>query len=369
MLCVTKKDILLKAIQIAEKIVGKKESIPALSCVLLTIKDSSIIISATNLESGVTITIPAECKKNGVIAVPATIFSQTLKSITTDDKITCTQTEQNLLIEAKGSKTLIKTIQTDDFPTLTGVGEHDTYSINISRTNFITGIQSVIYAASHSMIRPELGSVCIQIQQGSITFIATDSFRLAEKNIQDNSLKESLDILIPLKHALELQFILEHSDAQRIQITCDESSLVVQAENITFISRIIDASFPNYKEIIPKTFTTEVTILKSDFSEALRKARVFAGADQYIGIHAYPSRKTFTMTAQSGSIGEMSDSPEVALSGDDIDSNFHIEYVADCLSAIPGESIHLGFAGIGRPLVIRGISDQSMTYLVMPLNR
>ena len=126
---------------------------------------------------------------------------------------------------------------------------------------------------------------------------------------------------------------------------------------------------PNYKEILPKTFTTEATLLKGDFTETLRKARVFAGADQHVGFHVYPKKKVFDVTAQSAAIGEMSDSLEAAVSGDDIDVNFHIGYVADCLQSIPSDSITLGFSGAGKPLVIKGVSDASFTYLVMPLNR
>jgi DNA polymerase-3 subunit beta len=83
----------------------------------------------------------------------------------------------------------------------------------------------------------------------------------------------------------------------------------------------------------------------------------------------YPKKKVFDVTAQSANIGEMSDSLEAAVSGEDIDVNFHIGYVADCLQSIQSDSITLGFSGAGRPLVIRGVSDASFTYLVMPLNR
>ena len=136
-----------------------------------------------------------------------------------------------------------------------------------------------------------------------------------------------------------------------------------------FISRVVDGTFPNYKEIIPKTFAAEATVLKNDFSEMLRKARVFSGNDQHVGLHIYPKKKIFTATAQSPDVGEMSDSIDAALSGEDIDINFHIGYLADCLSTIESDSITLGFSGAGKPLVIRGVSDPSFTYLVMPLNR
>jgi DNA polymerase-3 subunit beta len=136
-----------------------------------------------------------------------------------------------------------------------------------------------------------------------------------------------------------------------------------------FTSRVVDGTFPNYKEIIPKTFSAEATVLKNDFAEMLRKARVFSGNDQHLGLHIYPKKKIFTATAQSSDVGEMSDSIDAALSGEDIDINFHIGYLADCLSTIESDSITLGFSGAGKPLVIRGVSDPSFTYLVMPLNR
>ena len=83
----------------------------------------------------------------------------------------------------------------------------------------------------------------------------------------------------------------------------------------------------------------------------------------------YPKRKIFSATARSAEVGEMSDLIETAVSGEDLDINFHIGYLADCLPTIESDSIILGFAGAGKPLVVRGVSDPSFTYLVMPLNR
>jgi DNA polymerase-3 subunit beta len=136
-----------------------------------------------------------------------------------------------------------------------------------------------------------------------------------------------------------------------------------------YVSRIVDGTFPNYNEIMPKKFETEATVLKNDFAEMLRKARVFSGNDQHVGLHVYPKRKIFSATARSSEVGEMSDSIDAALSGEDLDINFHIGYLADCLPVIESDSIVLGFSGPGKPLVIRGVSDSSFTYLVMPLNR
>jgi len=362
---VTPKEKILNAVLIAERVVGKKESLPVLSCVLFE-AEKELSVRATNLEAGVDIKVAGEVKERGVVAVPASILSQTLRALS-GDKVTLKLEGQNLLVEARGSKTLIKAVAHDEFPTLSA--KESAQGLSITREVLIQALQSVAYAASTSMIRPELGSVYLKVEDSRLTAVATDSFRLAEKKASDSSGKGLGDVLIPLKHVQEMLHILERLDTEEVQVVIEDSQLVLSADGLRFISRIIDGTFPNYKEIIPKSFTTEATLLKSEFTETLRKARVFSGTDQHVGFHIYPKKKVFDVTAQSAAIGEMSDSLEAATSGDDIDVNFHIGYVADCLQSIPSDSITLGFSGAGRPLVIRGISDASFTYLVMPLNR
>jgi DNA polymerase-3 subunit beta len=119
MIITTMREKLLPIISIVEKIVGRKESLPVLSCIVLDI-GKEIIVKATNLESGVEARIPGEIKEKGVVAIPATIFSQTLKSIHSDI-INLSLEGGNLLIESKGSKTLIKSTPHAEFPNLSVV--------------------------------------------------------------------------------------------------------------------------------------------------------------------------------------------------------------------------------------------------------
>ena len=336
-----------------------------LSCILIE-SHKEITLKATNLEAGIEIRVAGEVIEQGTLAVPAAVFSQTVRSIS-GDKVTLKAEEGNLLIESRGTKTLIKAIPHTEFPVLPTPAQRD--GVAVPKDKFLRGLQSTMYAASPSMIRPELGSVFASIKQDGITFVATDSFRLAEKRVVGISPKEEMDLLIPLKHVNELSYILERVGEESIVLMVEESQMVVAAGPLRYISRVIDAQFPNYREIIPKTFLTEATVLKSEFGEMLKKARVFAGNDQHIGLHLYPKKKIFSATARSENVGEMSDSIDAALTGEDLDINFHIGYLAECLSSIESDSVQLGFSGPGRALVLRGVSDSSYMYLVMPLNR
>ena len=361
----TTKEKILNGVLIVERIAGKKESLPVLSCVLID-AGKGLSLRATNLEAGIEVNIPCDVEEKGIVAVAASVLSQTLRSIG-GDKVTLKTEDKNLIIESRGTRTLIKSIPHEEFPVLSA-GEQKK-GIMVLRERILRGILAVAYAASPSMIRPELGSVYLSIKSAEVSCVATDSFRLAEKTIGGGKGSGSAEVLLPLKHAQELAHVLERAEDENVEVSADEAQLTVSASGVRFISRVVDGTFPNYKEIIPKTFAAEATVLKNDFAEMLRKARVFSGNDQHVGLHIYPKKKIFTATAQSADVGEMSDSIDAALSGEDIDINFHIGYLADCLSTIESDSITLGFSGAGKPLVIRGVSDPSFTYLVMPLNR
>lgn len=361
----TTKENILNAVLAAERVVGKKESLPVLSCILIE-STKELIIRATNLEAAIELVVPADCGEKGMVAVPATVLSQTLRSMG-GGSVTLSTEEGNLLLQSRGTKTLIKAIPHTEFPVLTGA---DTAKgISVSRERFIHGLQATLYAASPSMIRPELGSVFISFKDGKLVTVATDSFRLAEKTISDTHSKADMELLVPLRHALELTHVLERMGDENIRIASDDSQLAVSAGGMRYVSRIIDASFPNYRDIVPKSATTEATVLKSDLAEVLRKARVFSGNEQHIGFHIYPKKKIFTATARSNDVGEMSDSIDAALEGEDLDINFHVGYLSECLPSIESDSVVLGFAGAGKPLVVRGVSDHTYMYLVMPLNR
>lgn len=359
------KKTLLESAQIAERITGKKESLPVLSCILLD-ADKDLAIRATNLEAGIEIHTPAEVEERGVIAVPAAILTSTLRSIS-GDMVSLKSEDGNLLVEARGSKTLIKAIPHEEFPVLSQGA--DKKGSPVAREKFLKGVQSVAYSASPSMIRPELGSVYVSLKSSAMICVATDSFRLAEKTIPNVAVQDTGDLLIPLKHVNELSHILEKMESEQVEVNVEDFQLVVAGDGLRYVSRVVEANFPDYKAIIPKQSVTEATLLKADLADMLRKARVFSGNDQHVGLHIYPKKKIFSATARSAEVGEMSDILEAALSGEDLDINFHIGYIAECLSSIESDSVTMSFAGVGRPLVIRGVGDASFMYLVMPLNR
>jgi len=362
-------DNLRDAIQASERLVGKKESLPVLSCLLIESQKNTLTIKATNLEAGIKVTFPADVSTEGKIAIPAQILSSILK-VTHGEKVTLSGEENSLNVVARSGTTSIRAVASEEFPDIPF--PEKSKRMTLSRQALIEGFQSVMYAASQSMIRPELASISVSYADGALVFAATDSFRLAEKRMYSKLSDMPEDILIPQKNAIELVNVLSSLDVPDVSLSSDDTQLYLESEGglkIQFVSRIIDASFPNYKEILPKTFSTEATLLTRDFSEALKKARLFSNASQQVSFHLYPKKKVFSITARNQDVGEMDDALEAAVTGEDIDINFNISYIADCLQSVHADSISLQFAGTGKPLVLRPVGEQTFTYLVMPLNR
>lgn len=351
---------------VAEKITGRKEALPVLACILFEAKKGGLFLRATNLETGVEVHLPADVAEKGTAAVPAHILSQTLRSFS-GDTVTLELEEGNLVLKTKSGTTTIKTIPAEEFPRIPRNDPSQTFSI--PRRALVDGIQAVAYAASQSLIRPELASIYLYHEKGALVFVATDSFRLAEKRIPVSIKGDFGEMLIPVKNALELLHVLTSTEEEVVSLSCEEAQLTLSAGPLYFVSRVVDASFPNYQEIIPKKFVTEATVLKSDFQSATKKARVFSNMSQQVSVHVYPKKKMFSTTARNADIGETDDTIQAAATGEDIDINFNLMYLADCLQSLPSESITLQFSGQGKPLVIVGAGDQSFRYLVMPLNR
>ena len=142
----TTKEKILSAAVIAERIVGKKESLPILSCILIDV-GSVVSVRSTNLEAGVDVGVIADVEEKGIVAVPASIFSQTIRSIS-GDKVVLKTDSENLVVESRGTRTVIKAVPHEEFPKLSW-GDDGKKSVSITRLAVIKGIQSVLYSASH----------------------------------------------------------------------------------------------------------------------------------------------------------------------------------------------------------------------------
>jgi DNA polymerase-3 subunit beta len=135
------------------------------------------------------------------------------------------------------------------------------------------------------------------------------------------------------------------------------------------VSRLIDGSFPDYKQIIPKHFTTTATILKEDLINSIKTSNIFSDSLNQVKLKVDIKNKSLDIESKNNDIGEYYDSISASVSGENIELNFNSRYIIDCVQSIPSDSLTLSFGGVGKPLAINGATDKSFLYIVMPMNR
>ncbi len=354
------------AVSKAERVTGKHLSLPILSCIKLTAKDALLTVEATNLEIGIVISIPVKVIKEGTVAVPGGVLASFLASLPEDKNLTIESTGETLSVKTNHVSTTIKAFPSDDFPSIPRIAEGTKVTIPI--TSLIKGFRSTAWSASISSIKPELTSVSMRGDGESIVFVATDSFRLAEKRITTNKGIEFDEVLLPNKTVNDVSRILDGEKGDVI-LAIGENQCTFSLEGLYVVSRTIDATFPNYGQIIPKESKTVMTALKADLLQAFRLSTIFADSFNQVNFKVDPKGKSCVITTRNADVGESSFSIDAALEGDKIEMNFNYRYINDVFQALDVDSVSFSWSGAGKALVIRGVGDAGFLYLVMPMNR
>ncbi len=361
------KEKLLEAVQKTEKVTGKNLTLPILSCISFEAKDSKLTLKATNLDIGIEISIPVKVIEPGTVAIPGSLLLQFLSNIPRSEKVLIEVVESNIILKTEHTNTTIKSQNNDDFPIIPKIV--DGSSVEIKPEEFIAGLRSVWYSAAITSMKPELSSVYIYHDgEESLVFVATDSFRLAEKKVRIKGLKSFGSILIPFKNVSEIIRTLD-GVKNTVEVVVNSNQIALSWDGVYLVSRIIDGNFPDYKQIIPKDPKTEITLLKQDFIQSLKLANVFSDTFNQVIMKMVPGEKLFEITTKNNDLGENHNNLEVIIKGEDLTISFNYKYIVDCFQSIPADSITLAFQGLGRPLIIRGVSDQTFMYLVMPMNK
>ncbi len=360
------KEKLIEAVSKADRLTGKNLSLPVLSCVSIKTDENSLLVRATNLDCGIEIRIPAKVDATGEIAVQGGILTSLLSGLPKEKNVTLELKEGNVLVSTSSNRTLVKAFPAEDFPSIPKIEAFK--SLELSPKTLLKGFKSVVYSASVSTVKPELASVYVYKDEADLVFVSTDSFRLAEKRLK---IKETLDfpsVIIPAKNVTDIVRSLEAA-TDDVRVIFDKNQIAFESKDTYLMSRVIDATFPDYKNIIPKAFVTEVVVLKQDFIDSLKTSHIFADKFNLVNIKALPSKKTFTISTKNSDVGEYVNTIDSSVTGEDVDINFNYKYISDCFQSIDADSLSLSIAGMNRPLVIRGVSDRSFMCLVMPMNR
>ena len=267
----------------------------------------------------------------------------------------------HLVSEKTTAKVMVSIV--DDFPSLPQ--PEDPVILSVPNQDLLEGIQSVAFAAETTTTKPELSSILILCEGSVITFVATDSFRLAEKNITPKNSLAPFSLLLPAKNALEIVRLL--ADKKEVTIGVSKDVISFSSEGYFITSRLVDGTYPDYKQIIPQQFSTLVFAESNEFQTAVKGATIFS--DRFNKVTLSVVGDQMEVSSQNSEVGENATTIKITTEGDDIKQNFDYRFLSEAFTKIKTKNISIGFTGPARPIVVRPKNDTSYTYLLMPMNR
>lgn len=360
------KKILSEAVHIAARFADKRSAtLPALGALLLIAGDDGIKLRATNLETGVDLRLVGKIKEEGAVAVPAPLLLQITSSLTGDGVVTLERSGDILTIISSTGRSSLKTIPFDDFPSIP-FPENPKNRMVISGAVIKSLFSTIASCSSVSTVRPELASIYLSISGGALTTVATDSFRLAEKKVSLANKGVQGAILIPAKNATEIAQALPDED---VIMSFDDNQCAFVSDGGMFVSRLTNAVYPDYQQIIPKESVVEAVVLRRDFETALKRTTIFSDSFQKIKLQFDPKKNTLVLSAKNAEVGDSSETIGAHVDGAALEIAFNHRYLSAVLSLTSAESLTLLAAGVGRPLVIKGVGDNTLLYLVSPMNQ
>ncbi|MDP3989472.1 MAG: DNA polymerase III subunit beta [bacterium] len=360
------KEKLRNALAQAERASGKNLSLPVLSSVVLEASNQGVRVKATNLDLGVEIVVPAKVTGEGSVAIPGGLLCNYLSILRGGDAIVLEKSNENLTVSSDTTNTLIKTQSTEDFPDIPRVEVENLYTVDARR--FVDGIKNVLYSAALTDIKPEIASIYIYTANDELVFVATDSFRLAEKRTRLAGVESQKGFLLPHKNALEVVRILGERTGD-LEVGYGINQVAFLMEGLYLTSRLVGGSFPPYEQIIPQEPTTTAVVLKKDIIDALKLTTLFTDRFSRISLKVLPKEGLFEIESRNNETGENTVRIDATLEGGDTVHAFSAKLILDCFQSIPEDSVTFSFFGESKPLVIKPVGDASFRYLVMPMMR
>ena len=358
-------------LNIAERVVGKNLSLPILDNVLISAEDNFLSLSSTDLETAIKLWILTKIIKKGKIVVPVKFLSSFV-SLLPNEKITLEEKNQGLYVECKSFKNQIRGFNPEEFPL---IPEFDNLEyLEIDNKKLCEGLSQIVDIASPSQSRPEISGIYFSFSKNSIKIVATDSFRLAEKNISlEKPVKKDVSFILPQKPAREIINILDEKEGKlKIYFLPNQTMFEFGMQEaphpqVQIISRLIEGEYPNYEEIIPKKFKTQIILKRDEFLSQIKAASLFSGKVSEVKIKVDPQIKEVEIFAQDPNIGESRSNISAKIEGEPIEVSFNHKFLIDGLVNIKSSEIIFDLSKEDGACILKPVGDASYIYVLMPI--
>lgn len=357
---------LKKNLNIAEKIIGKNLTLPILNNFLLATNKGRLKISSTNLETGINTWTTGKVTDEGAVCIPAKTLTNLINNLS-EEKISLETKKNTLFIKTEKYKAAINGFDSKDFPIIPKIKE-DKNNFPVNAAILREALLKTAFAASVSDFRPEISGVFFSLADGALVLAATDSFRLAEKTLKIKDLKGiETSFIVPLKTIQEAVKILSDQKDGAAKIVFNKNQVLFETESVQLISRLVEGSFPNYQQIIPKQFKTTAELDKNETAATVKLTSVLSGKLNDVKFNVNSEKKQIEITARDAELGENQSVLEGKISGESLEIIFNHNYLSDGFNNITGDKIFIGFNGPTNPVLVKSPAETDYLYIVMPI--
>lgn len=357
---------LSKALGIVSRVAaGSKATLPVLNNVLIRVDSSKVSLTTTNLDMAVVYYLPVSASKDGVITVPARLLAEFVANLPKKALIRIKVDEMKVITEAGKYKSVLNGTPADDFPELPGIDEKKAVKFKMSVDEFKLGLSEVMIASSNDLTRPALTGVYFNTDEETLYVAATDGYRLADRRLIEN-VKSEIRSIVPTNSLSEV--IRSISDEiHEIELLFDETQVRFRLGEIEITSKLIDGSFPNYRQLIPRDMESELVVEKAELLRVTKLAALFAReVGGSVILEAKTATGKFSVASVTNEYGENSSEVETVVTKDER-MTLNSRFLIDAINAMEEEKVILGFSGKLNPLLIKNEKSVNYTHIIMPL--
>jgi DNA polymerase-3 subunit beta len=365
------KENFLQGIQAVSSITGKQVHLPILNNILLLAEPTGLKAVGTNLELSIVATIRGKVEQEGTFTVPAKTLVEYISLLPTEARIDCELEGTELVLKSGRQRTKMKGAPATDFPAVPTVEKISDLTFPADRLK--RALQRVLMSVSHSEVRPELQGVLLFSEpndQLRAIFASTDSYRLSEVKVElHNQVDLPVRVIIPQRTAQELHRLLPTTN-DSVVLIFGEGQISCAIGDVHLVSRLIDGTYPDYRQIIPKTWNTEVKAPVEETLKAIKAASLFATQGvSAVSLELKPTEETLNITSASSQAGEHS--ADVAIEGTGADNKVILNhrFLADGLVAIDDERVVFKVVNSESPCMLQPEKTDDYLYIIMPIRQ
>ena len=361
---ITKEEV-VKSINLTLGVVEKRQTLPILSNVLFEVDESSLKLTATDLESEISTTSTiSNFKSGGKITAPARKLSDLCRLMPDLAEIHFYLDGDNLKIETESGKYNLSTLPSEDFPVFET--EDIQSQINISSQNLKNLITKTSFAMGNQDWRHYLNGLYMMIDDKVITTVATDAHRLAMATSSLNEASsESTSGIVPRKSINEIGKLVG-DESENVVIQLGQTSIAANVSGTTFVSKLIEGKFPDYEQVIPSGESSLLVVDRKNFSESLSRVSVLS-SEKYKGVRIITKKDSLNISANNPEKEQGEENLSCEYQGEEIDIAFNVNYLQEILSTIDSEKIEINFFGSEKSCLITDPNSENLKYVVMPL--